>query len=106
MRCNAGGLLSGPDTAVAEVKAGDMIGFGTDQAVYHDGPMTIWMSKSTTTNVTDYKGDGEWFKVYELGAVISPGSIKFPASNTAQFNFKIPSCLRKSSVPFRLCIDL
>jgi hypothetical protein len=64
-----------------------------DQSIYHDGPVTVWLSPASG-NVTSYDGSGEWAKIWELGAQISSGSIKFPAAGQSQFNFQIPACTR------------
>ncbi|OLN86350.1 putative endo-beta-1,4-glucanase D 15 [Colletotrichum chlorophyti] len=90
--CNAGGLSSGPATQIATVAAGSNVGFVMDQAIYHDGPVTVWLSPAGSTNVTAYDGSGQWAKIWELGAQTGNGQIKFPATNQAAFNFQIPSC--------------
>ncbi|WYZ42045.1 hypothetical protein EsH8_V_000940 [Colletotrichum jinshuiense] len=83
--CNAGGLSSGSATQVATVAAGST-------AIYHDGPVTVWLSPVGSGSVTTYDGSGPWAKIWELGAQTGNGQIKFPASNQAAFNFQIPSC--------------
>ncbi|KZL82234.1 cellulose-growth-specific protein [Colletotrichum incanum] len=90
--CNAGGLSSGSATQIATVAAGSTVGFAMDQAIYHDGPVTVWLSPAGSSNVTTYDGSGPWAKIWELGAQTGNGQIKFPASNQAAFNFQIPSC--------------
>ncbi|GKT90413.1 LOW QUALITY PROTEIN: cellulose-growth-specific protein [Colletotrichum tofieldiae] len=90
--CNAGGLASGSATQIATVAAGSTVGFAMDQAIYHDGPVTVWLSPAGSSNVTTYDGSGPWAKIWELGAQTGNGQIKFPASNQAAFNFQIPSC--------------
>ncbi|KAI3549178.1 cellulose-growth-specific protein [Colletotrichum abscissum] len=90
--CNAGGLSSGPATQIATVAAGSTVGFAMDQAIYHDGPVIVWLSPAAGSNVTTYDGSGPWAKIWELGAQTGNGQIKFPASNQAGFNFQIPSC--------------
>ncbi|KAK1635355.1 cellulose-growth-specific protein [Colletotrichum phormii] len=92
--CNAGGLSSGPAAQIATVAAGSTVGFAMDQAIYHDGPVIVWLSPAagSSSNVTTYDGSGPWAKIWELGAQTGNGQIKFPASNQAGFNFQIPSC--------------
>ncbi|KAK2062153.1 cellulose-growth-specific protein [Colletotrichum caudatum] len=90
--CNAGGLSSGSATGVATVVAGSTVGFVTDQAIYHDGPVTVWLSPAGSAGVKNYDGSGNWYKIYELGAQTGNGQIKFPAANQAAFNFQVPSC--------------
>ena len=45
LRCNVGGN-SGASTATVDVKAGDSFTFRTDQAVYHQGPISLSVHKS------------------------------------------------------------
>ncbi|OHF01499.1 cellulose-growth-specific protein [Colletotrichum orchidophilum] len=91
--CNAGGLSSGPATQTATVAAGSTVGFAMDQAIYHDGPVIVWLSPAgASSNVTAYDGSGPWAKIWELGAQTGNGQIKFPAANQAAFNFAIPAC--------------
>lgn len=40
LRCNVGGA-SGASTTVLDVKAGDAFTFYSDQAVYHQGPISL-----------------------------------------------------------------
>jgi hypothetical protein len=63
--------------------------------VYHAGPLTIWLSKAPG-DVKDYDGSGDWAKVFEMGADISPGKIDFPAVGQSSFEFEIPACTGKS----------
>ncbi|KFY25917.1 hypothetical protein V493_04365 [Pseudogymnoascus sp. VKM F-4281 (FW-2241)] len=87
-RCNVGGLSSGSSTKTATVKAGDTVGFALDQATYHPGPTSIYLSKASGSAAT-YDGSGPWFKISEIGAQLAPGSITF--QNIASHSFKIPS---------------
>ncbi|RTE72428.1 hypothetical protein BHE90_013169 [Fusarium euwallaceae] len=70
MRCNTGAQANAGSTKVAEVNAGDTIGFGTnlDGNIQHPGAIQVYMSRATNDNVKSYDGSGDWFKVYELGA--------------------------------------
>lgn len=43
LRCNVGGG-SGASTTVANVKAGDSFTFRADQAVYHQGPISLYVT--------------------------------------------------------------
>lgn len=42
LRCNVGGG-SGASTTTVAVKAGDAFTFRADQAVYHQGPISLWV---------------------------------------------------------------
>ncbi|KAI8681022.1 hypothetical protein NCS55_00351800 [Fusarium keratoplasticum] len=70
MRCNTGAQANAGSTKVAEVSAGDTIGFGTnlDGNIQHPGAIQVYMSRATNDDVKSYDGSGDWFKVYELGA--------------------------------------
>lgn len=37
--------------------------------IYHNGPGQIYLSRSTTPDVSSYEGDGDWFKVASFGAL-------------------------------------
>lgn len=68
MRCNLGAFESQSRTKIANVKAGDKLGFklAVGAKMGHPGPSSVYMSKAPTT-VDKYQGDGGWFKVYEDG---------------------------------------
>ncbi|KAL3480476.1 glycoside hydrolase [Aspergillus californicus] len=65
--CNVGGIdddiLAATDTYT--VAPGDEIGFTIRDVWGHPGIQQVYMSKAPDTAKT-YKGDGDWFKVYEL----------------------------------------
>ncbi|KFY71598.1 hypothetical protein V499_08187 [Pseudogymnoascus sp. VKM F-103] len=90
IRCNAGGLASGASTGTASVAAGATVGFALDQAIFHPGPITVYLSKAPST-AASYDGSGAWFKIAEVGATISTSAITWPASDISQYTFKIPS---------------
>ncbi|KXH55764.1 cellulose-growth-specific protein [Colletotrichum salicis] len=84
------------------------VNFAMDQAIYHDGPVIVWLSPAaaSSSNVTTYDGSGPWAKIWELGAQTGNGQIKFPASNQAGFNFQIPSCTPPGEYLLRIEIGL
>jgi len=91
MRCNVGGLASGPATSVAYVEAGSTAGFFLDIAIYHPGPLAVYMSKVTDGfTVETYDGSGPWFKIYEMTAEITTSAIDFADDNLPSINFTIP----------------
>lgn len=102
IRCNAGGLASGASTGTASVAAGATVGFALDQAIFHPGPITVYLSKAPST-AASYDGSGAWFKIAEVGATISTSAITWPASDISQYTFKIPSSTRKT--PFLSTFD-
>ena len=76
LRCNVGGS-SGASTTTVDVKAGDSFTFYTDQAVYHQGPISLYMSKAPGA-VADYDGSGDWFKIYDWGPTFSGSGASWP----------------------------
>uniref|UniRef100_L2GJD9 lytic cellulose monooxygenase (C4-dehydrogenating) n=1 Tax=Colletotrichum fructicola (strain Nara gc5) TaxID=1213859 RepID=L2GJD9_COLFN len=65
--CNKGG---NDDDVLAKTKtkainAGDEVGFIVENDMGHPGPLQVYMSKAPSS-AAEYKGDGDWFKVYEL----------------------------------------
>ncbi|KAK3388046.1 glycoside hydrolase, partial [Podospora didyma] len=70
VRCGRGASTSGPETKTATVVAGDEIGFVPMEPyiIYHNGPGQAYLSRATTENISDYEGDGDWFKIGSIGA--------------------------------------
>jgi hypothetical protein len=62
-RCNSGSFANARKTKVAQVAAGDELGFELwyYATMQHPGPLTIHMSKAPG-DVKQYNGDGDWFK--------------------------------------------
>jgi len=76
LRCNVGGA-SGATTVTVPVKAGDSFTFTTDVAVYHQGPISLYMSRAPGS-ANDYDGSGDWFKIYDWGPTFSGGQASWP----------------------------
>src|ERR1700712_5370286 len=78
------------NTTTAAVKAGSSVTFGTDQAVYHDGPVSVYMAKAPTTAAA-FDGSGNvWFKILDIGP-------KFPGGTwdmSAAYTFNLPACIQ------------
>ena len=73
LRCNVGGE-TGNSTATVSVAAGSSVAFTSDVAVYHDGPISVYMAKATTTAV-DFDGSGDvWFKILDIGPIFPGGT--------------------------------
>lgn len=74
LRCNKGALSSPASTY--EAKAGDSIGakLWNNEFIEHPGPGMIYMSKAPGA-VSDYMGDGDWFKVWESGPENGPANV-------------------------------
>lgn len=67
--CNIGGLNPTimARTKTRTVAPGDSVGFTILQEFIHGGPVFAYLSKAPgSTTAAQYKGDGLWFKAYEL----------------------------------------
>ncbi|KAJ4007344.1 hypothetical protein NW752_007678 [Fusarium irregulare] len=67
--CNAGGLDKDirAATKTMKVSPGDEVGFTVATDMGHPGPLSVYLSKAPDgTEASDYLGDGDWFKVYEM----------------------------------------
>ncbi|PNP73719.1 hypothetical protein FNYG_12909 [Fusarium nygamai] len=67
--CNAGGLDKDirAATKTHAVSPGDEVGFTVANDMGHPGPLAVYLSKAPDgTEASDYLGDGDWFKVYEM----------------------------------------
>ena len=113
IRCNTGTQASAASTHIGTVSAGTTVGLGLDQATYHPGVATLYMTKVSNANTAD--GSTQWFKartltpylqdythflfqVAQLGPTFGPGSISWPATGIQQYTFTIPKTLRKLSL--------
>lgn len=74
LRCNQGALSATAKTM--DVKAGDEIGakLWYNEFIEHPGPGMIYMSKAPGS-VSEYMGDGDWFKVWESGPDNGPANV-------------------------------
>lgn len=97
LRCNVGTSGSGVNTTT--VKAGDSFTFALDMAVYHQGPITAYMSKAPSS-VSAYEGDGDWFKIAEEGPIFSGGSATWPLRDS--YTYKLPTCLASGDYLLRM----
>jgi AA9 family protein len=64
--CNAGAIDDDimAATKTFNVAAGAQVGFKMNEYMGHPGPLAVYLSKAPGTG-QEYKGDGEWFKVYQ-----------------------------------------
>ncbi|KAF2201209.1 hypothetical protein GQ43DRAFT_455911 [Delitschia confertaspora ATCC 74209] len=88
LRCNVGGLTGGSTGTVA-VAAGSSVTFTADTAVYHQGPVSFYMTKVADAASAD--GSTDWFKIKEIGPSFSGGQAKWDMS--LSYSVSIPSCL-------------
>jgi len=98
LRCNVGGL-DGSGTAIREVSAGSSLTFTSDVAVYHQGPLALYLSPASG-DVTAYEGDGSWAKIAEIGPDFSGGAASWDLSQTYTFTF--PSCVADGDYLLRI----
>lgn len=96
--CNAGGE-TGTNTTTVDVKAGDAFTFTTDTAVYHQGPISLYMSKAPGS-AHDYDGSGDWFKIYDWGPTFSGGQASWAMRSTYTYN--IPKCIQNGEYLLRI----
>lgn len=68
LRCNVG--ASGAATSTTTVQAGSSFTFTLDTPVYHQGPVSLYMSKAPGS-AKDYDGSGNWFKIKDWGKHLS-----------------------------------
>ncbi|KAI6780245.1 endo-beta-glucanase D-like protein [Emericellopsis cladophorae] len=69
MICNQGGNDAAirARTKTYEVAAGSEVGFDINSELGHPGPLYVYMSRAPDgVALSDYQGDGDWFKVYAL----------------------------------------
>ncbi|GAB1311490.1 hypothetical protein MFIFM68171_01700 [Madurella fahalii] len=88
LRCNVG--ASGASTETVSVRAGDSFTFHLDTPVYHQGPVSIYMSKAPGS-ASDYDGSGGWFKIKDWGPSFSGGSASWTLSGS--YTAQIPTCI-------------
>jgi hypothetical protein len=56
--------------------------------IYHNGPGQAYLSRSAGTDVQNYKGDGDWFKIASLGPV---NDTWWSTRDQTGMNFTIPA---------------
>ncbi|KAJ8106540.1 hypothetical protein OPT61_g9464 [Boeremia exigua] len=93
IRCNTGSFPNAKNTKTMAVKAGQEVGFTIRDVLGHPGPLFAYMSKSTTADVSEYEGDGDWFKIYEMGVKTYANysvAMTWLSDGWKAFNFTIP----------------
>ncbi|CCT75380.1 related to cellulose binding protein CEL1 [Fusarium fujikuroi IMI 58289] len=97
LRCNVG--TSGANTQTVGVKAGDSITFTLDTAVYHQGPISVYMSKAPST-ASSYDGSGGWFKIKDWGPTFSGSTSTWPMY--ISYTFNLPTCIANGEYLLRI----
>ncbi|CAK7205350.1 hypothetical protein SEUCBS139899_008120 [Sporothrix eucalyptigena] len=98
LRCNVGGE-TGTNTTTVDIQAGAAFTFTYDTAVYHQGPISIYMSKAPTT-AHDYDGSGPWFKTQDWGPTFSGGQASWPMK--LSYTSNIPKCIPNGEYLLRI----
>ncbi|OTB09081.1 glycoside hydrolase family 61 protein [Hypoxylon sp. CI-4A] len=98
LRCNVGGATGG-NTSTLELSAGDQFTFTLDTAVYHQGPISLYMSKAPGEAV-DYDGSGDWFKINDWAPVFNGGSASWTMKDT--YSFAVPKCVSSGEYLLRI----
>ncbi|KAI1123993.1 endoglucanase II [Nemania abortiva] len=97
LRCNVGASGEGTDTI--EMTAGEAFSFTLDTAVYHQGPISIYMSKAPGA-ASEYDGSGEWFKIKDFGPTFNGGSATWPLQQT--YSYTLPQCIENGEYILRI----
>ncbi|KAL2024246.1 hypothetical protein VTK56DRAFT_9402 [Thermocarpiscus australiensis] len=97
LRCNVGATGAGTDTVT--VRAGDSFTFYLDTPVYHQGPISIYMSKAPGA-ASDYDGSGGWFKIKDWGPDFSSGTAVWNMAGSYTYN--IPTCIPNGDYLLRI----
>ncbi|CAK7232121.1 hypothetical protein SCUCBS95973_008155 [Sporothrix curviconia] len=98
LRCNVGGE-TGTNTTTVDIQAGSPFTFTYDTAVYHQGPISVYMSKAPTT-AHDYDGSGPWFKTQDWGPTFSGGQASWPMR--LSYTSNIPKCIPNGEYLLRI----
>jgi hypothetical protein len=69
------GGASGASTSTVSVAAGSSVSFTADQAVYHQGPVSFYMTKVDSAAAAD--GSTDWAKIKEIGPAFNGGQAKW-----------------------------
>lgn len=97
LRCNLGAKGAGTETVTAA--AGSSFTFHLDTPVYHQGPVSLYMSKAPGA-AADYDGSGGWFKIHDWSPKISSGQASWTMSDS--YTFTIPSCIPNGEYLLRI----
>jgi len=97
LRCNVGGA-SGVNTSTVSVAAGSSVTFSSDIAVYHQGPISVYMAKAPST-ASEFDGSGNvWFKILDVGPIFPGGTWNLKQDYT----FNLPKCISNSEYLLRI----
>ncbi|KAM7186853.1 Glycosyl hydrolase family 61 domain containing protein [Naviculisporaceae sp. PSN 640] len=93
--CGREAFASAAKTETADVLAGDEVGFrvswdgsGEYGVFWHQGPIQIYLSRAPNDDITNYRGDGDWFKIAYAGPENDNKWSAWPG--VGDYNFTIP----------------
>ncbi|KAI0974094.1 glycoside hydrolase family 61 protein [Xylaria arbuscula] len=98
LRCNVG-CATGGNTSTLALNAGDAFTFSLDQAVYHQGPVSLYMSKAPGT-ADEYDGSGDWFKIFDWAPNFGSGQAQWTMA--ASYSGNIPKCIPNGEYLLRI----
>jgi len=86
-------LAGRPAANVSTAAAGSSIGFQSNIAVYHPGPLLVYMAQVPEgQDVNSWNATGDvWFKIYQQTPSFTSAGMTWPSDNEQIFNFTIPS---------------
>ncbi|KAI0474932.1 glycoside hydrolase [Xylariaceae sp. FL0804] len=99
LRCNVGAQASAATTATVAMTAGEAFTFTLNQAVYHQGPISLYMSEAPG-NVSDYDGSGDWFNIHNWGPDFSSGTATWDMADS--YSYTIPKCVKNGQYLLRI----
>ncbi|KAI1485922.1 glycoside hydrolase [Biscogniauxia mediterranea] len=97
LRCNVG--AQGASTETIEMTAGEAFTFTLDTPVYHQGPISMYMSKAPGA-ASEYDGSGEWFKIKDFAPDFSSGTAEWDLSGS--YEGAIPPCVEDGDYLLRV----
>jgi hypothetical protein len=86
LRCNTG-CHNGTNTTTAAVTAGSKVIWNADIKVYHQGPVSVYMTK--VDNATAADGSTKWFKIMDIGPSFSPKGGNWEATMQGEFTSRL-----------------
>ncbi|EMR69141.1 putative glycoside hydrolase family 61 protein [Eutypa lata UCREL1] len=95
LRCN----LGAQSAETIALNAGDTFTFTLDTSVYHQGPISLYLSKAPGS-VADYDGSGDWFKFKDFGPTFEGESSSWPMYQT--YSSQIPRCIEDGEYLLRI----
>lgn len=101
LRCNVNGGSGGSTTTVS-VAAGSSVSFTADQAVYHQGPVSFYLSKASSAVASD--GSGDWFKIKEIGPSFATGQAVWDMSGKSRLSLALSILTNISTATYSVTI--